>query len=138
MKMLFDTNVVLDLLLDRRPFSRAAAGLFAAVEAGRCDGFLGATTVTTIDYLVSKALGPQAAREAVGNLLALMSVAAVDRKVLVAALESPAPDFEDAVIVEAAYQSGVDIIVTRDSKGFVQSSVTVVDPTEALAILLEQ
>ena len=138
MNLLFDTNVVLDLLLDRRPFSRAAAGLFAAVEDGRCDGFLAATTVTTIDYLVSKALGPQAARKAIGNLLALMSVAAVDRKVLVAALESLVPDFEDAVIAEAAYQSGVDIIVTRDSTGFGHSSATVVGPTEALAILLEQ
>lgn len=137
MKLLFDTNVVLDLLLDRRPFSQAAASLFAAVEDGRCEGLLAATTLTTIDYLVSKALGRTAAREALGDLLSLMDVATVDRKVLVAALDSRAPDFEDAVIAEAAYQSGADMIITRDSTGFNHSTVSRADPVEAVAILLE-
>ncbi len=51
MKILFDTNVVLDVLIDRKPFSLTASLLFSEVEKGRIEGFLCATTITTIYYL---------------------------------------------------------------------------------------
>lgn len=57
MKILFDTNVVLDVLMDREPFSDAAAELFTTVEDGSGIGYLCATTLTTVYYLAGKALG---------------------------------------------------------------------------------
>ena len=57
MKILFDTNVVLDVMLDREPFSESACQLFSIVEQGEAVGFISATTVTTIHYLASKVLG---------------------------------------------------------------------------------
>ena len=53
MRVLFDTNVVLDVLMDRSPFAEAASRLFAAVEHGTVGGYLGATTVTTVHYLTA-------------------------------------------------------------------------------------
>ena len=57
MRVLFDTNVVLDVLLDRKPFWEIAAQLVARVERKELVGFLGATTLTTIYYIVAKASG---------------------------------------------------------------------------------
>ena len=65
MKVLFDTNVVLDVLLDREPFASVAAQLLSLADKGRIQGVLCATTVTTIHYLATKAVGRrQAARRA--------------------------------------------------------------------------
>jgi len=57
MKVLFDTNVVLDVLLAREPHARTAATLFSLVDSDRLDGRVCATTVTTVDYLATRALG---------------------------------------------------------------------------------
>ena len=62
MRILFDTNVVLDVLLDREPFSTEAASLFSKVEIGVLSGYICATTITTIYYLARKAVGSESAR----------------------------------------------------------------------------
>ena len=57
MRVLFDTNVILDLLLDREPFSQDAAGCLSMVESGEIEGRLCASTVTTLHYLIRKSVG---------------------------------------------------------------------------------
>ena len=128
MKVLFDTNVVLDVLLDRRPHSDAAATLFAMVEQRRIEGLLGATTVTTVHYVATKAVGATRARKHLQALLSLFEVAPVDGKVLASALALNFPDFEDAVLHEAARQAGATGIVSRDPKGFARSRLPVYEP----------
>ena len=61
---MFDTNVVLDLLMDRKPYVDAAATLFALVDEGRIDGLLCATTVTTVHYITAKGFGAKKAQAA--------------------------------------------------------------------------
>jgi len=134
-RVLFDTNVVLDFLLDRRPFSAAAARLVARVERRQIEGLLGGTTVTTIHYLLVKALGRRQALDAVRQLLALFAIAPVDARTLSLALELPFDDFEDAVLHEAARLAGADRIVTRDSDGFRGARLAVQAPDELEAIL---
>jgi predicted nucleic acid-binding protein len=134
-KVLFDTNVVLDLLLDRVPFAAAAAELAARVERGELAGYLGATTITTVHYLSSKAVGRDRARQHVGGLLQLFEVAPVTRPVLAAALDLPFGDFEDAVLHEAAREAGARAIVTRDPRDFAGSRLAVFTPQELLAAL---
>jgi predicted nucleic acid-binding protein len=128
LKVLFDTNVVLDVLLDPRPHSDAAASLFALIERRRIEGLLGATTLTTILYLATKAVGAARARKHVQALLALFEVAPVDGKVLASALTLNFPDFEDAVLHEAARQAGATGIVSRDPKGFARGRLPVYEP----------
>jgi predicted nucleic acid-binding protein len=134
-RALFDTNVVLDLLLDRQPWSQTAAQLFAQVETGKLEGFLCATTVTTIYYLASKAVGAKQARKETRKLLALCSVAPVNRPVLEAAMELGFTDFEDAVIHEAAGQVAAEAIVTRNPADFKKATLTVLTPDECSKIL---
>ncbi|NOX87460.1 MAG: PIN domain-containing protein [Calditrichaeota bacterium] len=135
MKVLFDTNVVLDFLLDRQPFADDAASLFARVEYSEMNGYLCATTVTTIHYLLKKALGDREAAKHISSLLSLFEVAPVNRLVLEEALSAGFSDFEDAVIYEAGRHAGAEFIITRNTKDFKKSELPVYDPSEFVKIL---
>ena len=135
MKMLFDTNVILDVLLDRSPFVSEAAQLFAAVEMGKLQGMISATTVTTIFYLATKVLGKVLAKKSVSQLLQLFEVASVNRIVLEQAIEADFSDFEDAVLYQSGFQSGVVGIVTRDVKGYKKAKLPIYTPGELLKTL---
>ena len=133
MRVLVDTNVVLDVLLERRPFAEAAPRIFALVEESRIEGFLCATTVTTVDYLLGQALAPAKARDALQRLLDLFEIAPVNRPVLEQALRSGISDFEDAVVEQAGRLVSVDAITTRNGKDFKKSTVPIFDPAELLS-----
>lgn len=133
MRVLVDTNVVLDVLLERRPFSEAAAQVFALVEESRIEGFLCATTLTTVDDLLGQALAPAKAREALQRLLNLFEIAPVNRPVLEQALRSGIADFKDAVLEQAGRLVAVDAITTRNVRDFGKSTVTVFDPLELIS-----
>lgn len=135
MRVLFDTNVILDVMLDRMPFSEPAGELLTYVEKGDISGFICATTVTTIHYLATKTLGSQPARNHIKTLMKLFDIAPVDRDVIKTALSSKFTDFEDAVVYHAARQVGTDAIITRDAKGFKASEIPVYPPAEMLAMI---
>ncbi len=135
MRILFDTNIVLDLLLDHQPFVEHAQLLFDKVESNQLQGYLGATTVTTLDYLLSKTLSAKDATQIIKKLLTLFDVAAVNRLVLENALDSGFPDFEDAVLHSAAIHSGIQAIVTRDEKGFQKAKLAIYSPEALLNAL---
>lgn len=135
MRVLFDTNVVMDQLLEREPFVEAAERLLSLVDAGALDGMLCSTTVTTIHYLASKVVGAPEAVKYVGELLAIFDVACVDREVLRAALDAGFSDYEDAVLYEAARAAAASAIVTRNGKDFTRSALPVFTPVELLAAL---
>ena len=135
MRVLFDTNVILDLLLERQPHVEAAAALVARVERGQLKGCLCATTVTTIFYLASKVVGAEAARDQLKLLLGLFEVASVNRVVLDGALAAGFSDFEDAVLHEAAVLWGADCLVSRNVRDFRKARIPVYVPGELEAAL---
>lgn len=138
MKILLDTNIVLDLLMDRRPFADAAAELFSKVEDGTVIGYLCGTTITTVYYLAAKAVGAPRAQEEIKKLLTLFEVAPVNRHVLESALVADFSDFEDAVIHEAACHVGAEAIVTRNQKDFKKSGLPVYSSEELAKILVSK
>jgi predicted nucleic acid-binding protein len=135
MRILFDTNIVLDLLLDREPFSQDAEALIGKVERGEVVGVLCATTITTIHYLISKSFSREKSVEIIKSLLKLFEIASVTRAVLEDALEADDKDYEDSVVYKSAYHCGADIIVTRDRRGFFKSDIPVMNPQELSALL---
>lgn len=134
-RLLLDLNVVLDVLLDRRPHAVPAAALWAALERGRAEGFVPAHGFTTIHYLARRARGAKFARETIAGLLHVFSVAQVDAAVIQHAIGLAWADFEDAVCAAAAVGTRCDAIVSRDPFGFPDSPVPVVAPEAALAAL---
>ena len=132
-RVLFDINVVLDVLLDRRPHSKDAEDAWTLVECGVIDGYVPAHGITTIHYLAQRQRDAAFARAAVGGVLEVFEVAPVDADTLRQALGLEIADFEDAVCVAAADGVGCDAIVTRDPAGFRGSPVRVVTPEALVA-----
>ena len=132
-RLLLDVNAVLDVLLDRDPHAERSAEVWAAVENGRAEGLLSAHAVTTLHYLNARAVGPRMARETTESLLSVFNVAAVDERVLAAALGLGWTDFEDAVTAAAARRAKCDVLVTRNPRDFKRSPVRVMTPAEAVA-----
>lgn len=130
MRVLFDTNVVLDVLLARAPHAAPATALFDLAARKALDGWVGATTLTTIFYLVAKVRGNAEASRHVRTLLEIFEVAPVTRSVLGEALQLGFDDYEDAVLHAAARQVGATMIVTRDPVGFARASLRVYGPAE--------
>jgi len=130
--ILFDTNVVLDLLLDRKPYSAVAAQIFTMVETGALSGCVCATTITTVHYLAAKAVGATQAVKHIDKLLTLFEVAPVNRPVIESALFSKLKDFEAAILHEAALHVSAHAIVTRDVHGFKNAKIPVYTPEEFL------
>lgn len=134
-RILLDTNVVLDVLLDRAPHAAASAAVWAAIERRFAQGVLAAHAVTTIHYLARRELGAARAGRLVREVLSVFAVAAVDGKVLDVALGLGLADFEDAVTAAAARAAGCDAIVSRDPKGFRKAGVTCLLPEACVALL---
>lgn len=135
MKVFFDTNVLLDLLLDREPFSEQAAALLSLVESEKLTGAICATTVTTIHYLVSKYRDKKVAQSAVETVMVLFEIAPVDKSVLSGAVSLGFSDYEDAVLVQSAVKISADYIVSRNIKDFKESPLPTYLPVEFLALL---
>ena len=96
-RLLFDVNIVLDVLLDRKPFTDNSSAAWAAVENADAAGMLSAHAVTTLHYLNARAVGPRQAMQTTEALLSVFEIAPVDEAVLRSAAALDWKDFEDAV-----------------------------------------
>src|SRR6185436_2550622 len=123
-------------MLDREPFVAASAEALSRAEAGDLTGCICATTVTTIHYLATRALGAERSLAEVRKLFSLFEIAPVNRAVLETALDLGFADYEDAVIHEAARQVSAQGIVTRNPRHFKKAALPVYTPEE-LARALE-
>jgi predicted nucleic acid-binding protein len=127
-RVLYDTNVILDVLTQRQPFYAASAAALDAVGQGLVEGYMAGHAVPTLFYLLRRQVGADQARAALGQLLSQMRVAPVTDGGVRLALSASFPDFEDAVTHEAAQEMGVEVIVTRNIADFAQSTIPVVLP----------
>lgn len=132
MKVLIDTNVVLDLLLEREPFVETAIALFEQIERGKLAGYIAATTITNIFYIIRKTEGREVALAAIKQLLIGLQFCAVDRQTVETALSLGLKDFEDSIQLACATLNQLDAIVTRDPKDFSGSNLPIYSPTELL------
>jgi predicted nucleic acid-binding protein len=131
-----DTNILLDFLLQREPFFQDAELLFQTIEAGQVIGRITATTLTDIFYVARRhTRSIEQARQAVSETLMAMEVCPVNREILEAALSSGLADFEDALQIACAVSQGLDAILTRDTQGFLGSSIPILSVQACLAQL---
>jgi len=135
-RILLDTNVLLDIVLNRPGFVEDAKQLFNAIDEKRLIGFMSATTVTDIYYIATRERNRVFAALALRRLVCALEIIAVDENVILPALDSPIKDFEDAVQAEAARLAGLDFIVTRNKRDFPHSLVPAVSPQELLEKLI--
>ncbi|MFL6229103.1 MAG: type II toxin-antitoxin system VapC family toxin [Pyrinomonadaceae bacterium] len=138
MRVLFDTDVTLDLILDREPFAEDAASVFRLHEQGRVKGYISASTVVNVFYITRKAHGLDGARQAVGELLAGLSVCPTNDLVLQEAYQLFFNDYEDAVQHACAVAAGLDAIITRNLEDYKKATLPIFSPTDFLSYIKSQ
>jgi hypothetical protein len=134
-RVLFDLNVILDVLLEREPHFPASAAAWVAVEEGPVKGMLSAHAITTLHYLIRKDGGNAKAQKVISELVRVFEVAPVDGIVIDEALDLNFNDFEDAVTVAAAHAASCQGILTRNPKDFRRSPVRCFTPEMAIPLL---
>lgn len=133
MKVLLDTNVVLDLMLERDPWRAEAEAIASAGADGRLQAHVCASSLTDIYFISRKLAGAARARLIVRTCLDRLQVVSATRDLLDAAERRGGSVFEDDLQTECATNARLDAIVTRDPSGFAGSPVPVLSPTERLA-----
>ena len=133
-RLLIDTNVVLDVLLERVPWVEDATALLDAIAKGQAEGHLASHAITTVYYIVERERNRAVAATAVSDLLQLLSVVPLASAAFQRALGLGLRDYEDGVQA-AALQMGADCLVTRNAKDFKGAPLTVRSPGEVLALL---
>ncbi len=134
MRVIFDLNVLLDVLLNRAPHATDSAAALRLAETHIVEGYLCAAGVDTLDYLLIRGLDRKQARFHLGNVRKTLHIAAVTEAVIDAALALNWPDLEDAIVHESARLCGVDAIVTRNPVDFSTASLPIFGPKQLTAI----
>jgi predicted nucleic acid-binding protein len=129
-RVLLDTNVVLDVWLAREPFWRDSAALLAKAERKEIEGWICPTTITTLHYLGKKVLGEQQTRSLLDQLITICKVGKMSRQTIKVALESEISDFEDAVIEAVSIGSDIELIATRNIGDFKKSRIQAKEPSQ--------
>ncbi len=135
MRILIDVNVVLDVLLARKPWAADSALLMDAAERGWVTAYVAGHTITTAYYIVARNSSPRKAATAVTDLLRILKVVPVEAADFAQALVLGMTDFEDAVQAAAAAKVGADFVATRNEKDYKRSPIKVRLPSELLALM---
>ncbi len=134
MKILIDTNVLLDAITNREPFYQDAQSIINLMLDNKVEGFITANSITDIYYIAKKHMNYDNLRNTMRSLFTVFSIIDVLGDDCKTALDFPLKDYEDALLIVCGSKVSIDHIVTRD-KEFVQeagSSVSVITPNELL------
>lgn len=132
-RALIDTNVALDWLLDRKPWSDEAKPLWDARGAGRVVCYLPASVLTDIFYIVRRHANIPTAFSALDRTFIAFGLFVVDAPLLLQARALPGNDFEDNVQIACAVNAALDLIVTRNPIDFRHSPVRVIEPPQIIS-----
>ncbi|MEO6166826.1 MAG: PIN domain-containing protein [Chitinophagales bacterium] len=134
-KVFVDTNILIDLIADRKPFSKFAIEIFSKAEAKKIKLYTSSHAFATTHYLLKKYLEEKKLREILFSLLEYLQIIPVDLDIIKRGLRSKHKDFEDAIqIICACSIENMDCIVTRNIKDFRNAEVPVLTPDEAVNI----
>ena len=139
MKLLIDTNVVLDVLLRREPFFRTAAEVLSLTQRDEVREYVSASAITDIYYIANKQMKDRdAVRDLLKRLLMIVSVAAVSEREIQNALNLAWGDFEDSVQYSVALLNEIDGIVTRNPSDYQEANMRIWLPEQALELFTNE
>lgn len=133
MKLLIDTNIILDFLQKREPYYEDASAIFQLSVDNEVIECVTASSITDIYYLVNKEFKDvKKTKERIQDLLELITILDVTNKDIQDAIRSEWKDFEDSLQYIVALHNSVDAIITRNTKDFSKSSIPIYSPKEFL------
>lgn len=130
MRVLLDTNVVLDVLLQRGEWLAEAEQIWQANATGKLIGCVTASAMTDVFYVSRRLVGAARARDAIRACLDALTILPINHAVLLSAFARNGSDFEDDVQIACADANKLDAIVTRDVEGFTGSTVAIISPAQ--------
>ncbi len=138
MRILADTNVIIDALTSREPWKESAEKIFLMAAEDRIEMYITASSVTDIYYLVRKYLhNAEIAKQVMEKLYSLVRILEVTANDCIDALVSPISDYEDAVVEKVASGKGIDYIVTRNIKDYQAGRTKVILPDDFVELMEE-
>jgi predicted nucleic acid-binding protein len=139
MKVLIDTNIVLDVLLNRQPYCQDAAKIIVLSEKEIIESYVSASAITDIYYITQKEYkNKQITIDLIKKILEVISVATITGNNIYQALDLGWNDFEDSVQYVVGESIATDYIVTRNVNDFDNSTIKIVTPEQFLNILGEE
>ena len=135
MKVLIDTNIILDILLERAPFLKDTVKLFEKIESNELKGFITANSVTDIIYIARKKYWVNEIKVVILNLLNTIKIISIDEHDIIDALILDFSDFEDALQCQCSIKAKMDYIITRNEKDFKNSKIPAISTVQLLNLL---
>jgi predicted nucleic acid-binding protein len=132
MRVLIDTNILLDVFFQREPHVQASAHIWQACEDRECEGFVTPLTPVNVYYIAQKQVGIKKARELIHETLSIFQIAPLGMAELENAFNLSINDYEDAVQIAGALSAGLEAIVTRNSDDFAGAPIPIYSPDEFL------
>lgn len=133
MKLLIDTNIILDFLQKREPYYEDASAIFQLSVDNEVIECVTASSITDIYYLINKEFKDvKKTKERIQDLLELITILDVTNKDIQDAIRSEWKDFEDSLQYIVALHNSVDAIISRNTKDFFESSIPIYSPKEFL------
>lgn len=133
MKVLIDTNIILDVLCRRDGFYEDSAMVWKLCEVKKITGVVSALSISNIIYIMRKELDAERTKEILNGLSLIFTIADLKADDLKKAADMNFKDYEDAVQSACASRIRAEYIVTRNIKDFRESKVTAIKPAELLA-----
>lgn len=130
MKILIDTNVILDVLCNRQDFVDDSLKVFKYCEANQITGYVSALSIPNIVYIMRKELDSEKIKEILTTLTSIFTVVDLRESDLLKAADMDFSDYEDALQSVCATRTKVNFIVTRNIKDFKNSTVPAIKPSE--------
>lgn len=128
-KVLLDTDVILDFFFGREPFATYSAEILTLCQENKLNGFTTPVIISNVYYLLRKTAKHEIVVEKIKQLLGIIDILKMDRKVVLSALNSKFKDFEDALQNFSATENGqINIILTRNGQDFKKSELAVLTP----------
>lgn len=135
-RILIDTNVLLDYLLEREPFFDDAKKVILSCVDGKVKGCIAAHSIPNMFFILRKDYSIKERREVLSNLCSIFDIEGIDKTKLLSGLSNEDfSDFEDCLQMECAKSYGADYIVTRNVADYSVSEVNAIEPREYLKII---
>ena len=132
-KVMIDTNIWVDIVLDRPQFVMESKGVVMACIEENVEMLVAATSIKDVFYFASKSAGADAGYRAIELILEIATLAQVDAIVCKSALSLERPDYEDGIVAACAIAEDANAIITRDEKSFNELAIQKFTPGEYLA-----
>ena len=132
MKVLIDTNIILDVLYKREGFYEDSLKIWKLCETRKLDGYISALSIPNIVYILKRDLDPEKTLEVINNINLVFKIYDLKSEIIMQAAEKKTKDYEDALQMVTAQKLKASFIVTRNIKDFTGSKIIAVKPSELL------